>query len=369
MNTRVMGWHEALASPGRVLLIVNSDSSQRHEITRCVDALSSAGGLERVSAIAPAAIGDELIGRGVAADSLLRFEVEAGYFLQSDTALQWAVRQRAAFIVGSEPYALNNEEVKSGFEERIAPMLGHGCLIAHTLPADQVVVLTLEDIWKRAWRPEAVAAHHARVATTIDRLHAAWSGGQPAEHTGPVHLATQLLSPPAPSMAAATSAAVSSCRRLHAALQVDGGYPVAAARIVCDPPGQLPRGGFLDGRLDVVRRPAQVGRGVRLGRGRMLFRGRAEGPYSYLVMSRPVTLSAGDAAVAEGDVYRGGITIGLVKGDVWASRVDIVDRGAFVVAAIATEPGDHSLVMAHCLHGQERRAAVAVHRFGFRRAD
>jgi hypothetical protein len=73
--------------------------------------------------------------------------------------------------------------------------------------------------------------------------------------------------------------------------------------------------------------------------------------------------------VAEGDVYRGGITIGLVKGDVWASRVDIVDRGAFVVAAIATEPGDHSLVMAHCLHGQERRAAVAVHRFGFRRAD
>ena len=78
-------------------------------------------------------------------------------------------------------------------------------------------------------------------------------------------------------------------------------------------------------------------------------------------------LAVGDAAVAEGKVYTGGVTIGLVSGDQWAASVDVDDPGSFTAVAVASVSGLHKLVIANCMKGEDRRNAVALHRFGWAR--
>jgi len=361
----------ALASARRILLIVNSRGASS-EIDRVLDAIGRDADFSRVSAIAPAHLLVELAGRGIAARCLMPYELEIGFAMQSDRVLQWAIRQQADLFVGSEPYLPDNEEVKMQFELRVAPMLGQARLLAHSLPSDRALLLPAEDIWRRAARGEAVAEHRTRVANTLEQLHTAWSHHPQTPSAQAQAMAARgltvpsVVSPePPPSMVEAWRW---SYERLHAALQSDGGYPPAAVRVITDPAGAVPAGGWIGGGLEAIRRPVQLAAGVRRHGPGLSFRGTAPEPYAYLVMSRFVNLERGDAAVAEGRIHHGGVTVGLVKGDQWASRVDVVDRGRFVVAAVATARGPHALVVAHCLHGADRRSALAIRRFGIRRA-
>ena len=366
-----MRWTDAVSPARRPLLIINSHPADEGEIANVIQALAAHGGLARVAAIAPASRCRELASYGISAASILPFELEIGFFLQSDRALQWAVRQRPDLIVGSEPYAPNNEEVKDQFELRVAPMLGTGRLVAQSLPDDRVMLFTAEDLWRRAARPEAVAAHRERVAQALERLHQAWAGDPNGRSAGPIAAEALRVAnvAGAPEPASVISASRWSYDRLHAALQSDGGYPASATRMLTNPAGAAPRAGWTGHALDPIRRPAQLASSARW-RGQMLsFRGTAAEPYGYLLMSRPVDLKRGDAVLAEGRVYHGGVTIGLVRNYAWSSRVDVIDRVRFIATAVATEPGPHALVVAHCLHGADRRSAIAIRRLGFRRAE
>jgi len=84
-------------------------------------------------------------------------------------------------------------------------------------------------------------------------------------------------------------------------------------------------------------------------------------------VSPPTDLAAGDGVVAEGKVYLGGVTIGLITDNQWVSRVDVDDPGSFMAAAVALRSGVHTLVIANCVRSEDRRSAVALHRFGWAR--
>jgi hypothetical protein len=365
-------WAEAVGRAGRVLLIVNSSVAEKGELVQMLDALQRHLDADHVSAIAPLAAVGELVARGVRAQSILSFELESGFFLQSDRALQWAIRQHADIVVGSEPYAPDNGEVKAQFELRVAPMLGSARLIAHSLPLDRVVVLNADALWRRAARPEMVNEHRARVGNALEQLHELWRTEPATPMAQRQAVAANALAIQSEVDSSGRASVIDAWRwsydRLHAAMQSDGGNPPSPIRCIVDPVGVAPGGGF-SGRIDGIRRPAQLGAGVRHHGLTLSFRGTADQAYSYLLMSRPVDLQPGDAALAEGRLHHGGVTIGLVKAERWASRVDVIDRGRFLAAAVATERGPHAIVVAHCLHGADRRSAIALRRIGIRRAE
>lgn len=367
-------WADLFPPGARVLLIVNSASSQLDEIDRTVTALERSAGLATVSAIAPAALRPWLIHRGIDAARVLPprlagLDIEFDHFLERGPAIRWAIRQRADLVLGSEPYTPNNEDVKPIFERRVAAMLGDGVFVVHSLPAEQVFLLSAEDLWRRAARPEAMERHRARVHGAIERLHAAWaSRTQPSSS-----LTAELLSRDSEDRAGKSPLFVDArhyaFEGLNAAvLAEDLLTPAASLRVVIDPPGAAPGSGWLADRLRPMGKPEYAASGLRWHGTRLIARGNVGGPYAYLLKSRPLTLKRGDTVLAEGRVYRGGVSIGLEgKDGKWASRADVDEPGRFLAAAIAKEPGTYALVVANYLKGEDHRAGLVVHRFGWAR--
>ena len=369
----VARWAEAVHKDSRVLLIVNSTPASAGEVGGVLGALLASIASDRLSVIAPRLLCTDVIRAGVPGRSVLACDVDMGYFLQGPRALQWALRRRADLVVGSEPYAPNNEEVKVEFERYLPPLLGHAQLLTHSLPSDQVFRFSLEDVWRRASRPGTAAAHRATVEATLDGLYRLWSSRTSAElpQTARAVLdAIDVLPTSLPPLESVAEAASWACRRLQDAVLSDGGYAPQSLRVLTDPPGLAPPAGWLGGRIVHIGRPAHLVHGARLHRARVVFHGRVEEPSSALLMSRYVELAAGDAVVAEGRLYAGGVTIGLVQDENWTSRVDLVDPGAFMVAAVAPRRGKYAVVVANCRRpGIDHRTAFALRRLGFQRLE
>lgn len=366
-----------------VLLVVNSAPTQIDEIERVLGALEQAIGLDRVSVMAPVPLRSWLVRRGVEASRVLAsrlsgLPVELGFFLESDRAIRWAASVKADVIVCSEPYALRNEEVKAQFERRIAPMMAGRRYLAHSLPSSQVFLWTAEDLYARASRPLRLARYRVLAREAMDALHDQWrtqhdAGTVPSSSTEETVLAL-FTAPFVPETSSDIEAATdlrrdADARRL-AAMDASSVDPsITAELVVTDPADAVGRAPAMAGRVAAVRRPAQVALGLKRRGTRLAMRGRVEGPYSYLLTSRPVTLRPGDAAVARGRVYRGGVTIGLVKDGRWAAKVDIDEPGRFLAAAVAAEAGAHTLVVANCLKGGDTDNAFALSTVGWARQD
>lgn len=380
MTSGLSRWTEVFKPGARVLLIVNSAPSQLDEIERTLAALERTAGLGTVSAIAPALLKPWLIGRGLEAAAILLprvagLDIEFDDFLERGQAVRWAVRRRADFVLGSEPYALHNEEVKPMFERRAAPMMGPGRFVVHSLPDEAAFLLSAEDLWRRAARPDAVERHRVRVQGAIERLHQAWASTAEPDRSGAadprvasvaaemLRLDSRARHGESPAITEAQRYAV---ERLYAAIIADDGpTPTSSLRVVVDPPGALPGSGWLPDQIRAVRKPEYVAAGLRWHGTRLLARGSVGGPYSYLLKSRPMVLKRGDTVLAEGRVYRGGVTIGLENTDgKWASRADVEEPGRFLAAAVAREPGSYALVVANHLKGEDHRTGLVLHRFG-----
>ena len=172
-------------------------------------------------------------------------------------------------------------------------MLGPARLVAHSLPLDRVVVLSAEALWRRAARPEAVNEHRARVGAALEQLHELWRTEPATALTQRQAVAANTLAVQADVDSSERVSVIDAWRwsydRLDAAMQSDGGYPPSPIRCIVDPPALPPGGGF-SGRIDGIRRPAQLGTGVRHHGLTLSFRGIADQPYSYLLMSRAVDL-------------------------------------------------------------------------------
>ena len=118
-------WADTIGADSRVLLIVNSQPSRLDEIEQTIAAIAARTDVSRVSCIAPASLRSWLIQLGLSAANILParlhgLDVDLLFFLESPRAIRWAVERNATVLLGSEPYAPNNEEVKDAFELRAA---------------------------------------------------------------------------------------------------------------------------------------------------------------------------------------------------------------------------------------------------------
>lgn len=369
-------WGAAIQRDRSVLIVVNSRS--RDEIGAALEAVDGASGLSSAAAIVPAGLRPWFIRQGlpasrVVASRLSGVDVELLYFLESPFAIQWALRQQCDFATATKPYVPLNEEVDEEFEQRVAAILGAGRYVAHTLPGRDVFLFTAAELWRRGGRNMALKTHAARQQGVLADLHRRWvNAAQPSTPAYVPEIAAASAglvpgrsrdmmhdSPTAPN-------AVSTVRRLTDAT-VDLLRQLAAPRIQVAPPGAAPAAGWIPSRVDAIRKAPFVADGVKWKSTRLAARATAAGPYSLLFVSAEEHLQRGDAVVAAGHMFRGGVTIGLQKNDAWVSSVDVEQPGPFIVTVIAQEPGKYRLAIANCLRGTESRTAFVVRRLGWTR--
>ena len=363
-------WADTITADSRVLLIVNSQPFRRDEIDQAITAIAARTDLSRVSCIAPASLKAWLIHLGLSAANVLParlhgLDLDLAYFLETPRAIQWAAERAPTIVLGTEPYAPNNEEVKGVFELHVAALVGAASFVAHSLPDDRVFCFDVTELWLRAARPSAMDQHHARVQAAMASLERAWKDST-AQDAAVVlgNLAGPGLDP---NQAVVVDASRRSYDRVSRALAEGRDEQHSGGRLLVSPVGRWPLINVLPLEIEPVTSTEVVAANVCWAGRRLAVRGVAAGPYSTLLMSPPMQLKAGDAAVAEGKVYRGGVTIGLIVDGQWASRIDVDDPGSFMAVAVATVNGFHTLAIANCVRGEDQRSAVVLHRFGWAR--
>ena len=374
----VSTWEQAIGRGRSVLIVVNSRS--RDEIGATLEAVDGTSGLSSAAAIVPAEMRSWFIRQGLAASRVIAsqlhgVDVELLYFLESPFAIQWALRQQCDFVTATRAYLPLNEEVDEEFEQRVTAFLRAGRYVAHTLPAREVFLLPAVELWRRGGRTMALKAHAARQQAVLADLHSQWvDASQPSTpaYVPEIAAASAALVPARPGGSShhtmTEQNAVSTVRRLTDAT-ADLLRQLAAPQIQVAPPGAVPAAGWIPSRVDAIRKSQYVAEGVKWNRTRLAVRATAAGPYSYLFVSGEEDLQPGDAVIAAGQVFRGGVTIGLQRNDAWASAVDVDQAGPFIVTVIAQEPGKYRLGIANCLRGTESRTALVVRHFGWTRGE
>lgn len=367
-------WGDTIGADSRVLLIVNSQPFRRNEIEQAIIAVAARTDISRVSCIAPASLRSFLIELGLTAANILSAQVhgvdlDLVFFLETLQAIRWSAERGPTVVLGTEPYAPNNEEVKTAFELHAAALVGAASFVTHSLPDDRVFCFDVKELWLRASRGIAMEQHHARVQSGMASLERAWKDGAVPNATAITgDMAGQDQDPN-------QSVVVDASKRTHDRLSLALVETLAESRDKCHgcvrllvtPAGRWPLSRPLPAKLDAVRRPNIAASGVRLHHTRFTIRGRVDGPFSQLLVSRPTQLAAGDAAVAEGRVYRGGVTIGLFIDNQWVSHINLDAPGSFKAVVVASVSGLHRFVIANCVRSEDRQNAVALHRFGWAR--
>jgi len=132
------------------------------------------------------------------------------------------------------------------------------------------------------------------------------------------------------------------------------------------------RGGAVPGRgwLDVSRPTAVLTEGLDVGWSdptmvkadgrRLLVNGEAKGPFHYLVQFKNVELPAGTLLVARGRLERGGLSVGLIKNDVWSRQVTIDQPGEFVAVVPVDETGTFLPTIANAIQSVRGRRNQAI---------
>ena len=65
--------------------------------------------------------------------------------------------------------------------------------------------------------------------------------------------------------------------------------------------------------------------------------GKAQTPYSYLAQLPPEKVSGKRLLIAEGDLYKGGLTLGLLKNNQWAGQINVTQPGRFIAVLEAAD--------------------------------
>ena len=376
---QVSTWSAALNHENRILVVVNGVESRLEEIIATLEAVEKRSSLGSAAAIVPASMRSWFIRQGlpaarVIASQLHGVNVELMYFLDSPLAIQWVLAQQCDFVTGTQPYLRLADEVNTPFEQRLAALVGGGRYLAHTLPDPSVLLLSAEDLCRRVGSSIALEAHAARQQHTLAEVHRRWLDlGRPSTpaYVPDVAAALAALTPPAgpgsDQSVRALEAAVLIMRRMSEALSNQS--LLTAPKIRVAPPGAIPAAGWIPPHVEAIWESHYVAPAVCWEGPRLAMRANAEGAYSYIFVSTEEDVRRGDAAVAAGRVFRGGVTIGLLRNGEWVSRVDVDQPGPFVVMVVAQEAGDYQLGIANCLRGTESRTAFVLRRFGWTRRE
>jgi hypothetical protein len=71
------------------------------------------------------------------------------------------------------------------------------------------------------------------------------------------------------------------------------------------------------------------------------------GSFAYLAVGRPVGVTAGSQLVAVGELFSGGLTVGLLRNDAWSQTINVTTPGRFVAAVDASADGTYVAVIAN----------------------
>ena len=85
-----------------------------------------------------------------------------------------------------------------------------------------------------------------------------------------------------------------------------------------------------------------------------MVRGKAEGPYAYVLVSKPQTVTDSRRLLVVGRLLRGGLSVGLLKDGKWAGQVNVEDSGLFTAVIQPPGPGEYEIVVANNLAGASR---------------
>ncbi len=188
MTSGIATWHELGPLDGDVLAILNSPPGDEQAVAALFDRLQRRmADATRLHVIALPEWRRGLEARGVPDDRLLLSadaagaDLELNHFLESPPAVLWVVEKHFAFVVGSAPYAVYNDEVKEIFERRLAVLLGNGRFLAHTLPNEYVFVLDLPALLLRFGRRQKLEHYQGACRALVTDLHRRWTElGRPA---------------------------------------------------------------------------------------------------------------------------------------------------------------------------------------------
>ena len=92
-------------------------------------------------------------------------------------------------------------------------------------------------------------------------------------------------------------------------------------------------------------------------------KGKAQGPFTYLLLSKERRLDKNSRVLVAGRVEEGGISVGLLKNNQWAGQVNIIDPGDFTVVIAPASPGAYSLIVANNLR-QGLDTSIALTKIG-----
>ena len=87
--------------------------------------------------------------------------------------------------------------------------------------------------------------------------------------------------------------------------------------------------------------------------------GQAEAKYSYLIQSKPRRLEAASRVLITGHITRGGLTVGLLKGDRWADQRNVDAEGDFRVVLEPASSGSYAIAIANFL-GERLDTSIVI---------
>lgn len=179
-------WEELGAIDGAVLFIINSLRDHAAIVANVATELEAhaPGGLH---IIAPPAWRTWIAAKGIASERV-RYavteqggDIELNHFLETAGVLQWVAVERFAVIAGSEPHSLYNDEVKEIFEQRVALLVGEGCLLTHALPERGLYLFDAAGLVERFGRASKAAEYQTQCRALLADLHSLWvQQGKPA---------------------------------------------------------------------------------------------------------------------------------------------------------------------------------------------
>lgn len=173
-------WEELGAIDGAVLLVINSPRDHAAIVSDAARELH-AHAPDGLHVIAPPSWQPWITDKGIASERV-RYaateqggDIELNHFLETAGAIRWVAEKRFAVIAGSEPHSLYNDEVKAIFEQRIALLVGDGCLLTHALPERGLYLFDGAGLIERFGRASKQAEYQERSRALLADLHSLWT--------------------------------------------------------------------------------------------------------------------------------------------------------------------------------------------------
>jgi hypothetical protein len=162
-----------------VLLIINSEPDDLSSVERILEALRKVVLVEDLWVIASSDWQGYLVNKGISIEQILltriqHEDLELNYFLESPLAINWIIRRKPQFIIGSVAHNVYNEEVKEILEKRVCFFLGQSFFIAHSLPLEYVYLLNFADLCERLGRQKKIASYKHLSQNILHDFYKLW---------------------------------------------------------------------------------------------------------------------------------------------------------------------------------------------------